>query len=860
MEKKFHFTQPFLESFKETINLLSEQLDKLNTLEKGFTNEMGVYNCSYKMRYITPSDIAEYISNIHKGMRNDLISSNPCDLEMFASEFVRRTMERHECEPFNAPGLMGNNFIDTKNTGLQDMLVIHANAVYNRIVRAPYEQKENYEELKKGDLNVINEMHYAANMKKIIDNMPDMIESMDGAEIYKHSPLIGKAFRAAIEEFIMFATTLNAITVNSMVAYCIPAATFVTKSVKSEDESGDVEKNTFSEYVTECCFLKTNTMSIENRIPFNCNMRNVVLQDTSAVFNDTRNAVKFIINDSRSPIHELLVKYATIGRGEYGAEMIKQAFLTHRHGYNGQSLKSEVQKRMEDRTSFHTDDGWFDKIVYGSQLLDSNYREDNPGNHHEHSIAYDMRTIYKMFSCHHNDNEHLANNIVKVGNIICGLVESYSYNQYEVFRDNLRDVLAVLAEIMTKDMLSLYHNNHKVLIYRDDMNDTMIPGYMYCEAFVMEAENTTNATDATNAGGQATTANANQQQGNKTVVHNKTEGMNQSTTMQKAKDKILEIIRKFGEYIRNTINQIFPKFNAGHAAEIKWVDAHKQLNDEIIQALDGKLKDKDGNPKPKFSITVDNYPDYHLPMTPIEDLKNKVNRLLTNFNSRENAQQWLDKPENNGIEGFKKELLFEQVAKQNPQSAQDIQRLTHDFLLYGENGKPTTQGATELTGEKFQSLTENLGKNVVQAMKVYTTDISDIMAKLTDSIKKIAEEEKKLTEANEKAAQNNQQQTQFKPVAEQLFNVVTEVTKACYVPAMSTLSKEFYGNSYNCYRDIVAEYQRMQTNGVDMNANQKQAEPKPADQGQKTENAGETAEEVANANADTGTPANPSGT
>jgi hypothetical protein len=80
---------------------------------------------------------------------------------------------------------------------------------------------------------------------------------------------------------------------------------------------------------------------------------------------------------------------------------------------------------------------------------------------------------------------------------------------------------------------------------------------------------------------------------------------------------------------------------------------------------------------------------------------------------------------------------------------------------------------------------------------------------------------------------------------------------------MSTLSKEFYGNSYNCYRDIVAEYQRTQTNGVDMNANQK-----PGDQSQKTENAGETAEEVAGANANTGTnaganagtPANPTGT
>ena len=181
--------------------------------------------------------------------------------------------------------------------------------------------------------------------------------------------------------------------------------------------------------------------------------------------------------------------------------------------------------------------------------------------------------------------------------------------------------------------------------------------------------------------------------------------------------------------------------------------------------------------------------------------------------------------------------------------------MTHDFLLYGgrEGGKPA-QGAKELKGEDFNSLVGNLGKNIVDAMKVYTTDIGDIMTKLTDSIKKIAEEEKKLTEANEKAGQNNQQQTQFKPVAEQLFNAVNEVTKTCYVPAMSTLSKEFYGKSYNCYRDIVAEYQRTQTNGVDMNANQK-----PAEQQNATEAKPESAENIAGTNATTGTNANNNG-
>lgn len=1011
MEKKFHFTRPFLESFKETIDVISDRLNVLNTLEKGFTTDMGMYHCSYKMRYITPSDIAEYISNIHKGMMNNLIASNPHDIELFAAESARRFLENHQCPPFDDPGLMGNNFIDRKNTTLEEMLVIHSNQVFTNVARTPFEQKENYEALKKGDLKLFNDIHFVANMKNIVNKLPDMVESMDGSEIYKGNPLIGKAFRDAIETFVMFACTLNAITVSSMVDYAVPFATFNTSYMAREDdeeehlqETVDLTKNTpvyfvfaegktpgiskaikkathspyshisiafdeklnpmysfggkieddtytnekkgvrkediggayyseidvlvytgylpnesvtkmkkicddfvknadktnfdygillkrlvskdgkmpkneyhqvcstfvnyllksvdvdvtgknipspadfkdsadtkstqfikvyqgkaaeynskieavakrvksaaekgntraINEYVTECCLLKTNMISIEKKLPFNCNMRNVVLKDTTEDFKDVRSAIKFILNDSRSPINELLVKFATVRRGEFGAEMIKQAFLTHRHGWSDTTRKTPEQER-EERRGFYSDPCWLDKIVYGSSELDSNYRTDNPGNHHEHPLSYDIKTIYKMFSCHHNDNEHIANNIVKVANIMVGLIDDcsadlHSFNyDYPIFRDNLRDILAVFGEILTKDILMLYHNNNNILVCSDDMNDTMIPGYMYCEAFVMEADEQK--------------ADPAQKEVTKAPTVKNTSQTFKDTKGQQIKMKIAELIRKFAEYIRNTISQIFPKFNQNHKAEVNWINNHKELNNNIKASL------ANGS----FKINVTNFPQFNVPADKIKELKESVDKFTTDIENQETRKQMFEGVKNDAdLKNLTNRLIFPEVANANTQSDKDMQIASKNFILYGNTTGPQQSGeSVDLTAEKWDDILSNLvGKTgndgAFKVIELFTTTIVESMTKLNNLCKKYADEEIK---ANKQANQNNaatgEQETNKADqpdVAQKLFKAVDKVTKNCYVASTAALMKDFYGRSYNMYRDIVAEYNRTTAN------------------------------------------------
>ena len=175
MEKKFHFTPPFLESLKETLDEMSSKLNVLNTLSDGFTDSLGVYHCSYTMRYITPSDVATYISNVHKGMLKQLIGANAYDTEMFSVESVKRIMTEHGCKSFDDAGCMGNSFDGQRHEPMQDLLLVHSNTVYNNVVCTPYEQKQRLDELKNGDLKVINDMHFVANIKKIVDQFPDMI-------------------------------------------------------------------------------------------------------------------------------------------------------------------------------------------------------------------------------------------------------------------------------------------------------------------------------------------------------------------------------------------------------------------------------------------------------------------------------------------------------------------------------------------------------------------------------------------------------------------------------------------------------------------------------------------------------------
>lgn len=1009
MEKKFHFTHPFLESLNETLSIMRENLDKLNSSQQT-ASSYGICNCCYKMRYITPEDVAEFVSNAHKGVKNGLINPNPYDIEMFAVESAKRFIENHGCVPFDDASCNGNSFASERHETLQDLLLIHANDVYNKEVCTPYEQKERFDTLKQGDLKIINDIHFPANMKNIVDKFPTLIEQMDGAEMYQAQPLVAKVFRALIEEFVIFASTLNMITTGNMVKFAIPEVTFNTmQSVTATTESGDMyqesvdssknapvyfcfaqgktpviskaiqkaTKSEFShlsisfdsslstmysfakggvrkedikgqyykdidvtiyggyiakdkvdkmksicddfiknadktkfdvgillkklvkkdgtlpkneyrqvcttfinhmmkevdveltdknipspkemkdsvdtrdtqfiqvysgkaydyksseanvmmkgfanaskskavnEYVTECCcLLKTNTMSIDSRLPFNFNLRNIVLQDTTGELDDTKNALEFVLNDSRSPIHELLVKYATTGRGSYDGEMVKNAFLIHGHDMYVTHESNRIlspEEALDQRTGYHTDPDWLDKIVYGDKYMDGNYRTDNPGNQHLHPIRYDISTIYRMFSCHHNDNEHLANNVVRVANVMMYLIRDYKHN-HEVPWETLRDILAVFAEILTKSTLMLYHNNNRLLVYRDDMNDTMIPGYMYCEQFIMEADEETPKADP----------NANK----KPTIENTTKGLKQGTKLQNATAKIKALLQKFIEYIRNTISQIFPKFNEGHKREIEWIKKHDALNKEIEKAIKEN----------KFSLKINDYPWFNIPGKElIEQPSAKANKLVDTLKDPAQRDTWLKEKtkDSSTVAEFINSLLYDEVAKKELVTSDNVgkentalQTAIRNYVLYSNPDGPQNH-------EKDPTLTDTMwNKDIIETLTTGSIKLlSDVTAsnrKALDELTKYAKQavdeyQKKQNEAAknnadtqaDEAANKTNMENDGGNIAQDLMTAIQRVTKDMYNATVSYIMKDVYGKTYNMYREIINEYQRQKSVGVE---------------------------------------------
>ena len=994
MENKFHFTPPFLESFKETINIMSEKLNELNTF-KG-SDVYGICNCSYRMRYFTPKNVSTYIDYIHKGMQNNLIGSNPHDIELFAVEAAKRFMIENACESFDQPSIMGNNFAGEEHPTLQDLLLLHSNEVYEKVVCTPYELNQRKEGMSK-DIKTFNDMHFPANMKKLIQEFPNVVEKMDDGAIYMNQPLVGKLFRAMVEEFIIFATTINMITVSSMVDFCKPVSAFrsnnevtmeldtgdsineqvdttsnsvvyfvfgqgktpfISKAIKKatdspyshitisfdsklndmysfgrggvrkEDVNGEYyndidivvygayipndkinemkricdsfidnkDKTTFdfgllikklflddgslpkneyhqicttfvnhlfksvdlnvmdknipspkefkdkydskkdqfhqiysgkaqdvkpeklekrmetfangkksnviNEYVTECTMLKTNEISNAHQLPFNCNIRNIVLSDSSEDFDNTIAAVKFILNDSRSPIHSLLVRFATIKREtHFPVEMVKQAFFTHHSCTDNPICLDEIRPGFARHET-----QWLDKIVYGSKFMDANYRDDTPGNMHYHPIEYDISTIYRMFSCHHNDNEHLANNIVRVANIMRGLIDDYRGVHFTI-RDRMCDILAVFAEILTKDMLLLYHNNNQVIVYKDDMPTTMIPGYMYCESFVMEADE-----------------NKTKEPG----IENKN-NLNAATRTQKAGFAIKTLLQNFQRYIQQTLQNVAPKFFEAHAAERKWIKDHKSLNDEILKAINDT----------KFSIELTDYPGFKVPAAKaMQDPVKAANELKKHLNNPEELNKYLTSNDENGkprsVDTIIKSLLYPDVAKavQDVNNDNDVRDKTHNYICYGDPNHQQSKERVPLDQERWNDILNLISdaKDVgtFSAVEKISKETNSALADITNSLSRLVNMEKKQTTGDNNGQQQSAGDTDSQ--IQTLFNAISKVSNNCWLAALKFLMNDVYGTTYKLYRKIIMEYQRQNSLGVQNNDNADQTQKAPENQ------------------------------
>lgn len=583
----------------------------------------------------------------------------------------------------------------------------------------------------------------------------------------------------------------------------------------------------FGSAVTECCtMLRTNDMMIRSKIPFNCNMRTIVLQDMHPEFKDTMSALAYMMNNQRSPIAQLLVKYSTLTQNDdlsfAGGTIARMIFhikdcdcSSDGGGWYSKKYSYTSYDNPYKKNDFHTDVNWLDKIAYGNPFYDGNYRRDAMGNNTTNSIVVILDNIYHMFDCDRlQDNHDLANHIIKVGNAMKDIINSYKHNELPNW-EMVRDVLAVLGEILTRSMLKLYHNNTRTLVCTDAIEDTMVPGYMYMETFVMEADDTPTTSTTSNANTSNVTNNASSKP---SVEVNRDNVSGAKAALQNLSMKISRIISRFVRYMHDVVAKYAPKFVDNHRLEIKWVEQNKELNTKIVAALD-----KD------FVINVANFPDYVIKPD-----------ILDHVKVDETVKKYLD----NDTLNIDPPTVFKEMLPQgcdinygddNSTNTTKVQ----NFVLYGNvNHTPSNTASVRVSGKQFETLCSDIvgAKDVLTKLMSIAKDISNACSEL-DKQNKAAQRD-----AGEEGSDTAKKANRINA----LFTIVNKLNSIYAVKVLETVVNKFYKNSYSVYRDIVQAYKQQQTDEQkEEELKQAQEEAKKQEEQKKAEEANKQEEQKA---------------
>lgn len=823
----------FKSTFDDILKTISEQFDILHSIKKNvMTTGYGAFHCSYKMRYITPKEISEFISTMTKCVKNGLISTSIGDINHFMTSYALKFLNDKNCSALDR-SVMGNNYQIDKDSTLNEILLLCHNEVYATKICSTYEQTKRIECIQT-DLKTMQDMHFVANLKSVVNSMETIFKKMcetseDEVEV---SPIVMDVMSLMIEEFILFAATINSITLASMIDYVAPDATFSPASqnikdnynIDSNESMGDSYKQDIEikehatintkkiwESFTECCLLKTNDLTINMKLPFDCNFRNVVLQDVTPDFKDTKSALHFILKDGRSPLTNIIAKYSDEHRPHMRSDRVRNIFFNKQH--------FEPQRDILKMSDFHTDVNWLDKIAYGNIAYDSNYRNDAVGNNKFNPIVNKLETLYQLFSTPDDCCiECVINNILEVISMMESIINEYASMQNMDY-STTRDILAVLGEILTRDIIKVYHMSTRVVCVPS--HDTMNPT-AYIESFVME--------DGEN--------NNNNQSSNKVTV---SAGTNtQQSTIQKVAFKVGQFLQRFAQYIRNVIGAIFTKFNENHKAEESWINSHKQLNEEIGKNIGNNA----------WSVNVSNYRKLNTPGKEVlENIKpqDAVKKYLQENNGKSDPAA-----DNGTLEQLKKDLvpeklqpfmssivkesfsLFQEAPTDNtqgetkndntstaPETKNDntstdkapetpFKKALRNWIMYGNpnqepqpfNGPLSAENwndiLTNLTGES--SITKFLGKVCQDLTKNLDTCIRDLTAKRREEEQKFRDQQKNNNQ------NNNSSENAPSPVILPALNTIKDITTNLYIPMLKIVMNDMYGKEYNTYRDIVRLY------------------------------------------------------
>lgn len=551
------------------------------------------------------------------------------------------------------------------------------------------------------------------------------------------------------------------------------------------------ESKPFVEYVTECSLIKTTEINVHSRIPFDCNMRNIVLQDMTPNFKDTKSAMHFMLKDNRSPIHTLLIKYSSKKRMSDHPDCVP-AMELFRPYFNHHNCPDEYYNFLG--MDIHTDVNWLDKIAYGNTFLDGNYRLDSVGNENRHPIVQTLATLNRMYcGCDLKTNEELADHILAIAGLIHGVIES---NWCACNRDLTRDILAVLGDCFTRCVLRLYHNNSVVIVYDDNMADTMIPGYMYVEQFVMEAD-----------GDQQSQQKTSVTFGNNPNTNEKTGGLN----------KLASLIRAFVKWVTDTFSKIPYMFNNFAEAKIKYIESHQKLNEEIGNALGTS-----------FTVNLTNFPKYNIQAKALM----QPGRL-----SRELDQIINSNGEINPDDVKKKLYPFPENVMGTILNEKDLKKqsvLIQNYALFGD---PTPDQKCFVNGPMDSTTWNDMVSDLSQSMKLVQELSKSMSDELKQALSKVESLRKKEESNQNKAAQNQNGASENGPTnrAELLFKIVQEISTQLDVNVINALSKRFFNGSYEMYKKIVDNYQMQtkqkqsqQPNNQQPNAQQNSGTAQPA--------------------------------
>ena len=777
--KKFSFSDSFNKSFDALIDVYADSLTALNKAATGkaLKSEYGVCSCTYKLRYVTPNDVSTYVSNLIKGLEKGIFHDRIADVELFTVASVKRFIEDNKCPAFETSAVLddAHNYVNPKECTLQDLAHICENDIGEVALYSRGEMVKRIE-YAKDDIKKLNDIHFAANMKKIIKALPDVLQK-SGTMIIENSSY-RLTFGTFLEEFLLFVCTLNIIAVLQLIGYIKPSVDY---TVKKKDENSE-------DLVTECCLVNTTTYMVRNRLPFNCNMRDIALQDVTPDFKDTHDAMHFIMKDPRSPIGFLVGKYADENVSPYDSSFIAKMFVGMNHDFD----HGEYYKRNADRADatprendcFETNVDWLDTIAFGNNYLDGNYRRDAMGNNRVHPITNALDMLYRVYGgCDLKTNKDLANNLIRVAGAMKSIISNYNDGNPIENYDITKDILVLLGEIMTRNMLRLYYNNTRVFTYDDNMPDAAAPGFVCMESFIMEADAPANNNNPNNPN------NPNNKSG---VTFTNSQGQPLNGNNNKQQGVISNTINKLIDWIKNQLSKFAGNFEKKYKQYIDEVTKNDQINKGVSKAI------AEGT----FVPNLTNVPMYGIDTKDASRFtkgisKNDVLNLLNpsnEFNATNESFRLLG-IDNNTAAAIQKNANTATATTNDPKKA--ATQLTDAIVNYFLTGRaePVKNYSGKMEQKEWDKLVNDL-KNCTEFVKKASEGLSKTVAEAGQAVKE------KMAEAQQS---NNDA---LKKRCDEVSKMIETVSSIYDRQILVSIGSKFFASRYSLYRDIIIGYKQ----------------------------------------------------